>query len=433
MSIIQASPRSFAAQLAVSIYGDVLDAVRADRLVDQFVTLDGDILTIQGEAYDLRHFDRIFVAGAGKASVETAKAVENILGDRIDGGLIVTKKGHAAPLKRIEVLEAAHPIPDESSLAAGEEMIRLSEKVKEGDLVLFLLSGGASALMEHPVGELSLSDLQATNRVLLASGADIAQVNTVRSYISRLKAGGLARAFRKATIVALVLSDVVGNSLAAIGSGPLFGGRGDAHLPDSLIEQLPEAVRREVLAGDLLGRATPAVPHHVIGSVSVAIHAAIEACEKRGIEPLAYGDPMVGEAREMSRKIMDLAKRQIQARAGLPFCMIFGGETTVALRGSGKGGRCQEMALAAASAISKLSGTAFLAAGTDGNDGPTHAAGGLVESDSTLIAKAADVEARKALVANDSYRFLDACGGLIVTGPTGSNVNDICLVVNAKQ
>lgn len=433
MSSVQASPRSFAAQLAVSIYGDVLDAVRADRLVEQFVTLEDGVLITQGEPYDLRHFDRIFVAAVGKASIEMARAVEQILGDRISGGVAITRKGYAAPLERLEVFEAAHPIPDETSLRAGEEMLRLAEKVEEGDLVLFLLSGGASTLMEQPVGDLSLEDIQETNRVLLSSGADIAQMNAVRSHMSRLKSGGLARAFRKATVVALVLSDVVGNSLAAIGSGPLFGGRSDAHLPDSLIQSLPESVRREVLAGGLFGHATPAVPHYVVGSVSVAIHAAIEACEKRGIEPLAYGDPMVGEAREMSRRIMDLAKRQIGARAGLPFCMIFGGETTVTLRGSGKGGRCQEMALAAASSVSKLSGTAFLAAGTDGTDGLTDAAGGLVEPDSTLIAKAAEVDARKALVANDSYRFLQACGGLIVTGPTGSNVNDICLVVNAKQ
>jgi len=428
---LTATPRTNAGRLAVEIYAEVLDAVRADRLVRNFVAVDGDRLTIQHRAYSLADYRRVIVAGAGKASVEMASAVKDLLGERISEGLIVTKDGYGTPMPPFEVLEAGHPTPNAASLEAGRRMLALAESCKEDDLVIFLLSGGASALMELPVDEVTLEDLQATNQVLLASGADITLMNEIRSHISRLKAGGLARAFGHATVVCLVLSDVIGNSLATIGSGPLMAAKWRGEIPAKLIDSLPDAVRREVLSGNLFPRPTPEVPHFVIGSVSVAVHAAADAAGKRGLLPLAYGDPMVGEARLMARKILSLATRQIQAQADEPFCMIFGGETTVTLRGKGVGGRAQEMALAAVPRISKLSGAAFLAAGTDGTDGPTDAAGGLAEADSELIADAKGFQARRSLVANDSYPYLEACGGLIKTGPTGSNVNDLCLVVQA--
>jgi len=395
------------------------------------VEVDGDRFTIQDRAFSLADYRRIVVASVGKASVEMAAAINELLGSRVAEGLVITKEGYGAPVGAYEVLEAGHPTPDEASIVAGRRMLQLAESCTEDDLVIFLLSGGASALMELPVEDVTLDDLQETNRILLRSGADITLMNAIRSNVSRLKAGGLARAFGNATVVCLVLSDVIGNSLATIGSGPLIRPNTNVAIPDSLIESMPASVRREVLSGGLFPKPVPPIPHFVIGSVSGAIHAAADAAKVLGLVPLAYGDPMQGEARKMSRKIMNLAVRQVEAQAGEPFCMIFGGETTVAIRGKGKGGRAQEMALAAVPRVAKLSGLAFLAAGTDGTDGPTDAAGGLAEADSELIAQAKGLQARRSLVANDSYAYLEACGGLVKTGPTGSNVNDLCLVVSA--
>lgn len=412
--------------MAIRIYERVLEAVRADRLVRAAVEREGDLLFVQGQPYDLASYRRVWIAGAGKASVAMAQALSEVLGERLAGGVVVTK--HAERIEGIEVIEAAHPVPDETSLKAGERLLELAREVREDDLVLFVLSGGASALVEAPVEGISLAELQETNRVLLASGADITLMNAVRSRISRIKAGGLARAFVPATVVALVLSDVIGNALPTIGSGPLVAAVGK-ELPYELLDALPSPVRAEVLAGELFPPKTPKVDHYVIGSVSVAVHAAADAARFFGVVPLPYGDPMQGEARDMARKIVALAGRQIKARPGEEFCLIFGGETTVTLRGSGRGGRCQEMALAVAPRIARLPGTSFLAAGTDGTDGPTDAAGGLVDPLSLERAKDAKVDHRRALVNNDSYRFLTASGGLVKTGPTGSNVNDLCLVV----
>jgi len=425
-----ASPRTRAGHLALEIYSQVLDSVRGDRLVRSFVDLDGDRLTIQDRAYSLADYRRVKVAAVGKASVEMAAAIHELLGSRVEEGLVVTKEGYGAPVGNYEILQAGHPTPNESSLVAGRRMKGLAESCGEDDLVIFLLSGGASALMELPNDDITLDELRETNRILLESGVDITGMNAVRASLSQLKAGGLGRAFGHATVVCLVLSDVVGNSLATIGSGPLIVPNRNVAIPEALIDALPSAVRREVLAGELLPRSVPHIPHFVVGSVSVAIHAAADAAKQRGIVPLAYGDPMRGESREMSRKIMALATRQVRAQEGEPFCMIFGGETTVKIRGKGLGGRSQEMALAAVSKVAKLYGVAFLAAGTDGGDGPTDAAGGLVEADSEVIAQAKGFQTRRSLVENDSYHYLEACGGLIKTGPTGSNVNDLCLVVS---
>jgi len=430
---LRANPQNQAAVLALAVYSRVLEAVRADRLVEVAVQRADDVLVVQGRPYDLSLYSRVRVVGVGKASVAMAKAIVGILPDRIHDGLIVTKRGHAEPVPGVEVIEAGHPVPDEDSMQAGERTLRFAQECNEQDLVLFVLSGGASALMELPTEGVTLDELQETNRLLLASGADITQMNAIRSRISRLKAGGLARAFAPATVVALVLSDVVGNSLATIGSGPLIGPKNSGDLPTNLIDQLPAAVRSEVLAGQLLPRSVPAVDHYIVGSVSVAVHAAADAAKAIGLDALPFQDPLQGEARSMARQICSVAQRHAQARPDDWFCLIFGGETTVKIRGNGKGGRCQEMAVAAAPAIARIRDAAFLAAGTDGTDGPTDAAGGVVDTDLLLRAKNKGLDHRRALVQNDTYPFLEQTDGLIISGPTGSNVNDLCLVVHAPS
>jgi glycerate 2-kinase len=431
---LQATPHTRAAELALNIYARVLQSVEAGALVRQAVQAVGDSLFIQGSRIDLSAFDRVFVFGAGKAAVEMGSALAELLGHRLSGGLLITKPpAKPAGSSVIPVMFGAHPVPDDTSITAGERMLEEARELNERDLVLFVLSGGASALMDAPAQQISLEDLRETNRVLLESGLDIRAMNRVRSSISRTKAGGLARAFAPASTVCLVLSDVVGNDLRTIGSGPLFGDRGslarrkDSPIPGSVLTRLPEAVRDRV--AHWMPQPTPHVEHFVIGSVSLAVQEAVKICGDLGLMPLPYADPLGGEAKQMARAICLEAERQLENRSR-PFCLVFGGETTVTLKDdTGLGGRCQEMAVASAMRLSRLSGCCLLAAGTDGNDGPTDAAGGFVDHLTCDLAVEFGVGARAALRSHKSYEFLRTVGGLIKTGPTGSNVNDLVLFV----
>jgi glycerate-2-kinase len=426
--LLQATPNNRASELALEIYERVLAQMRGDRLVHQAVQRVGSELFVQGQRIDLSAFERVFVCGAGKASCSMAKGLLEVLGDRCEGGLIVTKEGHAEDLHPLEVVEAGHPLPNEASLLAGQAMLEFAHATTERDLVLFLLSGGASALMESPIDGVDLHDLVETNAALLASGQDIRAINAFRTQLSRIKAGGLARAFDPATVACLVLSDVIGNDLHTVGSAPLLSSKGmETTPPPHLLEVLPEAVRRQ-LGYPQLRKQTPIVEHFVTGSISLAIHEASDAARNVGLLPLPYSDPLQGEARVMARRIVKEAALQV-TRQEDPFCMIFGGEPTVKLRGKGMGGRCQEMAATASLQLSKLRDTCFLAAGTDGSDGPTIAAGGLADAETCGRAARKEVSLSNTLRNNDSFRFLEASDGLIITGPTGSNVNDLVLVV----
>lgn len=420
---VSATPFNEASRVALSIYQDVIEGVRGSALIEASVRRDGNILYVQDEAIHLSGFNRIRVAGAGKASVAMAEGLENVLGHHISDGLIITKRGDAQRLNRCEVIEASHPVPDESSLVAGERMLAFARSCREDDLVLFVLSGGASSLMEALAEGLTLADLQTTTDELLRSGFDIGVMNAVRSRLSRIKAGGLARAFGAARVVPIVLSDVIGNRLATIGSGPFVTNDG-VEVPPEVLDRLSSPVRAEVLTHGWCP--TPPVPHYVVGSVSLAIQLAAMAARERGLRPLPIADPLTGEARQMAREVVHQATRFAKENRAEPFCMILGGETTVTVRGKGKGGRAQEMAVAGAVPLAKLSNSALLVGSTDGTDGPTEAAGGLVDPDSVTRS---GLDPRKILVNNDAFRFLEASGGLIVTGPTGSNVNDICLLV----
>jgi glycerate 2-kinase len=412
-----------AADVALQIFQSVLAVVRADRLVQQNVERVGDSLFVQGRHIDLSKFDRVFVAGAGKASAEMGRAVVELVPDRVSGGLLIAK--FPSDAGGIRVISGGHPVPDESSLESGRAMLEFAQQLDERDLVLFVLSGGASALMEAPIEGVSLDDLALTNEILLGSGSDISVMNSVRRRISRIKAGGLARAMAPATVVCLVLSDVVGNDLATVGSGPLMAPKTDWECPPHLLDQLPAAVRG-VLEYPMWPAETPVIEHFVIGSVTLAIHAAAEAAVALGLAAFPYADPLKGEARVMARQIMRLAERHLEVQKE-PFCLIFGGETTVTLRGQGRGGRCQEMAVAAAPRVARHADSAFLAAGTDGQDGPTDAAGGVVDPASC---ERASIGWRQALVTNDAYAFLESTDGLVRTGPTGTNVNDLALFVS---
>lgn len=430
------TPRNRAGEIALAVYREVLKAVRADALIHNSVRRNGDVLHIQDLVYDLDRFRRVFVGGSGKASALMAATLAEIVGDRLEGGLVVTKAGHAVPASGLEMLEAAHPVPDESSLAAGERMLRFAAEAREGDLVLYALSGGSSALMEAPADGVSLERLQALNRALLADGVDIHAMNALRRRLSRIKGGGLSRAFGLATVAVVVISDVMDDDLSVIGSGPFYA-------PD-------ETARPEIpapLGGDLRSLLDRPVPepgprreHRIVGDNHTAVQAALRAGAGLGLEVYAglrdwsFGVPWVarldGEARHVGAYLGE-ALAEGAAYLANPSLFVSGGETTVTIQSpGGLGGRCQEIACAAAVAMRGVAGVALLAGSTDGTDGPTDVAAGLVDGESEARARAGGISGDQALAASDSFAYLQACEGLVRTGPTQSNVNDVVLAVH---
>lgn len=421
---MEATAHSEAARLALAVYEDVLRAVRGDVVVRQRVRIEGERLVVGDRHWDLSAFRRVFVCGAGKASPAMAQGLADLLGDRLAGGLVVTKTDHSIAVPKVAMMEAGHPVPDERSLAAGEAMLAFAESVRESDLVLFALSGGASALLEKPVHGLELEDLQVATRALLQCGAPIEDLNAVRSVLSQTKAGGLARAFARATVVCLVLSDVVGNSLETIGSGPFSDSS-----RRSPLEVIEAYGLREVVAPPVLRLvsknerhdAVPEVAHAVLADNALALAAARESAERLGFD-VRLGK-MAGDARRFVEGL--IPPESIAARGA----WIFGGETTTVVRGPGRGGRCQEMAAAMSDRLARMEPLAFLAGSTDGTDGPTDVAGGVVDGGSSERARSGGQTAIEALARSDSYAFLKAAGGLVRTGPTGSNVNDLALLL----
>lgn len=372
---------------------------------------------------------RTLLVAAGKAAWQMAKAAVDALGD-VAGGVVVTKYGHVkGEIPGVGCYEAGHPVPDENSFSATEKALELVRGLTESDTVLFLLSGGGSALFERPLvpGE----ELQDITRQLLACGADIVEMNTIRKRLSEVKGGGFAQACAPARVFSIVLSDIIGDPLDMIASGPAY--------PDSsTCEQAKAIVRKYGLklsdtAKALLDRENPKeldnVTTRITGSVRELCAAAAKACRELGYEPVLLTDRLACEAREAGSFLASLL--QSHAKDGRSLAFIAGGETVVHLTGSGLGGRNQELALAAAPGLAGLTGAAVFSVGSDGTDGPTDAAGGYVdwETQPELAGKGLDIPA--VLKENDAYHALEAVGGLIVTGPTGTNVNDVAVAMLA--
>jgi glycerate 2-kinase len=459
-----------AAEHALAIYHAALDAIRADKLLYTTVRFSNGCLTAKDVSVPLNASGKLYVVGAGKAAASMAYALESRLGTRITDGVVVTKYGHSVPTGKIKVLEAAHPIPDESSIKAGEAVIEMVGRAGEGDVVIFLLSGGASALLELPREGITLEDLRVTTDLLLRAGAPIEELNTVRACLSQVKAGGIARATAPARVLCMVLSDVLGNPLNIIGSGPCMETPVDAAaalniigrygledaIPERVIAQL-ERLKNESPTNDqrpttidesstprpkdpipntqrptpnAQGPNAPRVQHVIIGDIRAAMDAASAAATKRYLKPIALTSWLQGEAREMGRLFGGIGRDTMETylQTGIT-CFIAGGETTVTVRGQGRGGRSQELVCAAAPLLAGEEEVALLAAGTDGTDGPTDAAGGLVDGDTMRRAEAAGVSLDAALQENDCYTFLEAIGGLVKTGPTHSNVGDLVILV----
>lgn len=427
---------------AVAIFHAGVEAVDARGAVLRHLRMDGGRLHAAGESYDLSALRGIHVVGAGKASAKMAQAVEDLLGDRLVGGVVAVKYGHAVPLAKVDVREAGHPFPDDAGTRAAGEIVRLLERTGSGDLVLCLLSGGGSALLVSPAEGLTLEDKKRTTELLLNCGATIREINAVRKHLSRVKGGRLARLAYPARLLALILSDVVGDDVGTIASGPTvpdessFGDCLTVLNRYRLMERIPDPVMRHLKEGAAGWREETPKPgdpvfaesrYSIIGSNLIALRAAGRKAEALGYHVEFLSGVEEGEAREVARIHAAAVKEAFSGRRPVsrPTCLLSGGETTVTVRGGGKGGRNQEFALAAALEIDGLPQAVILSAGTDGTDGPTEAAGACADGETARRAKDLGLDAEAALADNDSYHFFRRLGDLVVTGPTLTNVMDL--------
>lgn len=391
---------------------------------------------------DLARFRNIYVVGAGKAGASMAAAAERVLGRRITAGLVNVKYGHVAKLRRIELHECGHPIPDQNGVAGAERIAAIAESAQREDLVVCLISGGASALLPLPASPITLEEKREVTHLLLASGADIHEINATRKHISRIKGGQLARLASPAAVESLLLSDVIGDDPGVIGSGPTAADATTFTAVEAILykyglrERVPLSVRDRIeqgVRGEIAETPKPAdrlfqrVRNTVVGSNRLALTAAARRARELGFRPLVLSSEIQGEARQIARVHAAIARELVRTGRPVkpPACVISGGETTVTLKGSGVGGRNQEFALAAAIDIAELPETVILSAGTDGTDGPTDAAGAIADG-ATLHRKP---DATAFLENNDSYRYFAALGDLVKTGPTLTNVMDVHLVL----
>jgi hydroxypyruvate reductase len=433
-----------AALAAVDPAAAIHNALRYDPLSQQ--------LELAGQVYDLRRYQNVYVVGAGKAGWPMASALAEILGERLTRGLVNVKHGHRPPpgydTGRIELIEASHPVPDEAGVQGASRMVDLLRDLTENDLVLAVISGGGSALLELPVPGVTLADMQMLTSTLLRSGATINQMNTVRKHLSQVKGGQLAKWASPAPLIGLILSDVVGSPLDVIASGPTvpdtstfseawailesFGLTEAGKTPPAILEYL-----RAGVAGQIPETPKPGDPlfdrvqNLIVADNRIAGLAAAEKARSLGFNASLLSTFVEGEAREVARVYAALAKEVLTFNAPLarPACLLLGGETTVQVRGNGLGGRNQEMALAAALAIEELPEIMIVPLATDGTDGPTDAAGAIAEGDTIGRAVTLGLDPADYLRRNDAYHFFERTGDLLRTGPTQTNVNDLTMLL----
>lgn len=438
-------PPSPARSLLQKLIRAGLDASDPYHALLNTVSLNGHSLRVGRLVYDLTHVNCVMAVGAGKASARMAQALEAALGTRLEAGLVIVKKGHTLPTKRTTVLEASHPIPDRAGLQATRRLLALIQDLTPRDLLFVLLSGGASSLLPAPVPGVTLTDKQRTTRLLLRSGATINEVNVVRKHLSLIKGGGLT-ASTQAKIVTLILSDVIGDDLGSIGSGPTAADPSTFADAVGVLQRygswhaVPAAVRRYLQQGRKGGRTETlksgsrrlrCVQHHIIGNNRIMLEAVARAAQQGGLHTKFVPHPITGEARVAAKQLTDLAKAITGGHGILkrPCCVVAGGETTVTVTGRGKGGRAQEFVASAAFEIAGLPNTWVVALGTDGTDGPTDAAGAIVSGSTVARAKKLGIDLRSSLNRHNTYPALKALGCHIHTGPTGTNVNDLYLLL----
>lgn len=434
---------------ALAIFRAALKAADPVEAVLRHVHVDGESLIAGRQRYNLSRFRRIYVIGAGKASAAMAVAIERLLDKRITGGLINVKYGHTAKLRRIELNECGHPVPDENGVRGAQRIASIARQAATDDLIICLISGGGSALTPYPVPPITLEEKQASTKLLLQCGATIHEINAVRKHISQFKGGRLAALAAPATVISLLLSDVIGDDLDVIASGPtapdastFSGALGllrkygiDGQVPTSLRERLQRGAAGEVEETPKPGSPVfERVRNLVVGSNILAVNAAVEQAKSLGYRTQVLSTFIEGETRDVAG-VHAAVLKEIRASGRplkAPACVISGGETTVTIRGDGLGGRNQEFVLAAAMAIDGLADTVVLSGGTDGTDGPTDAAGAVADGQTIRRARARGLDPARFLAANDSYHFFGPLGDLIKTGPTNTNVMDVRILLAGR-
>jgi hydroxypyruvate reductase len=433
---------------AVKIFHKGLQAVEPGPAIKRICKREDNILVIGNRKYKLSDINNIFVTGAGKATAPMAAAIEDILCNKIADGMINVKYGHTENLNSIRTIEAGHPVPDENGMRGANEILKLAKSAKKNDLVLCLISGGGSALLVLPAEGITLKDKQDTIRILLSCGANIHQINTIRKHISKIKGGRLAAAAYPACMVSLILSDVVGDDLDVIASGP--------SVPDpstfeecmkifrqyKITKNIPESVISYIRKG--ASGKLPETPKEgekifkntynlIIAGNMEAINAARQESNKMGYKTLVLSSMIEGETRDVAKVHAAIAKEILKTGNPIqpPACILSGGETTVNIAGSGLGGRNQEFVLAAAIDIVGRKNIVILSGGTDGGDGPTDAAGAIADTYTFKRAESLGLNPLAFLLNNDSYHFFDQLDDLLITGPTNTNVMDLRILLIA--
>lgn len=431
---------------ARAIFDAGLKAVDPINAVKNHVKRDGNTLKVQHREYDIGAYENIYVIGMGKAAASMAKAVEDILGDQLTSGIVNVKYGHTVPLNKIKTNEASHPVPDDAGLKGSQEIIDLVNKSGEKDLVICLISGGGSALLPLPAGNLTLEDKQTITKSLLECGANIHEINSIRKQISGVKGGRLAEHIYPSTLISLILSDVIGDDLDVIASGPTVADTHTFHDCKNIIQKykLDQRVPKSAIEyiekgcdGKIEGTPKADSPifnrtqNAIVGSNILAVSAAKEKAEELGYNSLTLSTFIHGETEEVAKVHTAIAKEIVSSGNPInkPACIISGGETTVTIEGNGEGGRNQEFVLAAAIDIEGLHNTIILSGGTDGNDGPTDAAGAIADGNTISRANELGLDAYKYLCENNSYNYFKPLGDLLMTGPTNTNVMDLRIIL----
>ena len=435
-----------ARKLSLDSLESALNAVDPKRIIKSRISLQNSVLKVNGYSFDLKRFKHVYVVGGGKASGSMAEALEQILSEHITDGFINIPRGTKHKTKVIKLHEASHPIPDETGVEGTRRILEIAEKAGENDLVICLISGGGSSLMPLPRDDISIVDKKKITEALLKCGATINEINTVRKHISDFKGGWLAKKAYPATVLNLILSDVIGDPLDFIASGPTVPDSTTFHEAVKILKKyelwntVPESIRKVLSDGEKgLIPETPKADDQVfkkvftvvVGNNRFASLAACESLRSNGLNTLLLTSTLEGEARHVGTVLASIA-REIsisQNPVSKPAGIVAGGETTVTVKGKGLGGRNQEIALSAALKLEGMNGVVLASLSTDGVDGPTDAAGAIVDGKTLERAANKGLNPEEFLAENNSYNFFSELGDLIFTGPTGTNVNDVSVII----
>jgi glycerate 2-kinase len=422
-----------------------LDAADPAKAMKQSIIRKNHQLFVNNVQYDLSQYQRIVCVGAGKSSAHMAQTLEGILGKYLKGGMVVVKDGYGTQTQHVQIIEANHPLPDARGVRATKQILKLVRSLSKKDLLIVLLSGGASSLLCAPAPGLTLADKRRTTHLLMRSGANIHELNIVRKHLSSIKGGQLAQA-TSAKILTVIMSDVIGDDLATIGSGPTVPDPTTFQEAKIIFEQfeiwghIPEKIRKHLEQGingqdpetwKSRSRLSSRYQSITLANNQTAIAGIAKKAKQLGLRPHHLDSPLQGEAKELGSILGAMAKdiHDFGNPVRPPACLIAGGEPTVTVTGKGKGGRAQECVLAAAQELAGLPNVVVAGFGTDGTDGPTDAAGAMVDGKTVQRAKKMGISIKNMLERYDSYTFFNQVGGHIITGPTHTNVNDIYLII----